>query len=86
MNNLLLVWENIPESLDMYVLPLGHEMVDTIRKCHGKILNIDEYTEDLELVSEWLDTDEAKAFKHTETWRPITDKHIIEVVVSGIML
>lgn len=53
-NEVLLVWEEIPETTRFFLLKPSDDEFEKLVKCHGKFINSDEMTPELEWISEAL--------------------------------
>ena len=60
MNKVLLVWEEVPEDTEVYVLELSDSDLKKIKKCHGAFINL-ENTSDVEKALDWLNKKLASA-------------------------
>jgi hypothetical protein len=82
---LLLVWNEIPEKVRCFLLPLKGEAARLARKSANKYINADELEADAPIfaLSEWLATDEGKL---TETQVPIKSCSVTQVVVAGYFM
>lgn len=79
----LLVWELIPETTEMYLIPADDPILATARAAQGQYINHADLPPDAAVyeLNDWLDSDEAKAFK-AET--PIKAR-IKEVIQAGFL-
>jgi hypothetical protein len=78
----LLVWNSIPDSLTFYAIPSTHQAAKWAAKANNLLINVDDIDDahPLNLLNEWLVTDEAEAMA-VET--PIKGLKINRIVTSG---
>lgn len=86
----LLVYETVPDSLDLYLIPHDCDFLDTLRACHRLYINGDESPE-LDKLSDIMYTD-AGSKKRLNEWKlPKNakfpgDVKINEIIVTGFLL
>ena len=93
-NYVLLIWQIIPEDIELYLIPLSEidecEFSVYFEKIDNKYQNMNNSCEEddaLDWVSEWLEANGEK-FKVTkkESFKLATHQHISEVITSGFLL
>lgn len=89
MNNVLLIWEEVPESTKVYFLTdLTDEEFEKVKKCHGKFCNCSGVPETLWL-NQYLEDKSSLVDTAVEPpgTAPILDsRHGMLIVVSGFVL
>ena len=56
MNRVLLVWQEVPDSLKIYRLEVNDEILHKLMKCHGKLINCHVFdSEILDWLTTWQD-------------------------------
>lgn len=85
MRKVLIVWEEIPETTRFFLMPASDEEFEKLTKCHGKFINSDELTPELE----WLNEAILEAGDYEikiERGTPIQIEHEITLVWTGFIL
>lgn len=66
MKNVIVFWNMVPESVEMYSLEVNDKEFEILKKCNGKMINIDEMTYELDYLNyavmrkEWVTEDTIK--------------------------
>ena len=83
MRKVFIVWEEIPETTRFFVMPASDEEYEKLVKCHGKFINADEMTPELEWLSEAI----VEADDHEiDATKPIQIDGETTVVWTGFIL
>lgn len=56
--NILLIWERVPDDTDLYIIPseVATPFTKYLDEAHGKIINVDEYSDGLKFLNTALMT------------------------------
>jgi hypothetical protein len=85
MRKVLIIWEEIPETTRFFALPASDEEYEKLVKCHGKFINSDEMTPELEWLNEMILEAEDYEIK-TKPNDPIQLHDATTVIWTGFIL
>lgn len=85
---ILLIWNEIPENLKIFMIPNDHEMADHIRKSVNTYVNSDSQNDHTLAVNDWIESEASAMYRHNEVEiiRCPPPGVIEEVVVAGFFL
>lgn len=85
-NFVLMIWQLIPDEIDLYKLPENHELIQKVLACHNKYVDND-ISEDLDDVMEAMRDGVFSAYLLHNKAEPSEDVGFIKtIVVTGQIL
>lgn len=82
--NVLLVWENNPDSVDFYVIENpNEEQMRVLESSNGKFINSDDEVEDTMLISEAICTTKYIEYCRNKDWACIWENFRVEMPYTG---
>ena len=85
---ILLIWNEIPENLKIFMIPNDHEMANHIRKSVNTYVNSDSQNDHTLAVNDWIESGAAGNYRRNESQIIKRDPQetIDEVVIAGFFL
>lgn len=84
---ILLIWNEIPESLKAFIVPNDHEMADHIRKSVNTYVNSDSQNDHTLAVNDWIESEASAKYRHNEVEIiRCPPPGIDEVIIAGFFL
>ena len=84
---ILLIWNEIPENVKVFIIPNDHEMADHIRKSVNTYVNSDSQNSHTLAVNDWIESSAANSYRQNELQIiKCPPPGIDEVVIAGFFL
>ena len=85
---ILLIWNEIPERVKIFIVPNDHEMADHIRGAVNTYVNSDSQNDHTLAVNDWIESGAADNYRRNEL--QIIKRHpqemIDEIILAGFFL
>jgi hypothetical protein len=89
MTRVLIIYESVPDDLELYSLFVTDEELTMLRACHGKYVNSDDLPDDhpINQLSVWLaEKEDNRIYKGSEQDGKQIQIELSEVIVTGFIL